>query len=122
MHCEIAIELEVSDKSCGNWAGKFDVDIPIRSIDSAFLLGSRCSKMQQSDASHCSTLSMTRSIDTEIKRVTVTLPKRQLDALEMIALREDVSVAWLVRKAVDKLLRQGAEIPVSGSTPRKGRT
>jgi predicted DNA-binding ribbon-helix-helix protein len=65
---------------------------------------------------------MTRSIDTEIKRVTVTLPKRQLDALETIASREDVSVAWLVRKAVDKLLRQGAEISVSGSTPRKGRT
>ena len=33
---------------------------------------------------------MTRSVDTEIKRVTVTLPKRQLDALQTIATREDV--------------------------------
>lgn len=65
---------------------------------------------------------MTRSVDTEIKRVTVTLPKRQLDALEEIATREDVSVAWLVRKAVDNLLRQGPEIPVTVSTQRKGRT
>lgn len=58
-------------------------------------------------------ISMTRSIDTEIKRVTVTLPRRQLDALQMIAAREDVSVAWLVRKAVDRLLRDGPEIPVA---------
>ena len=65
---------------------------------------------------------MTRSIDAEIKRVTVTLPKRQLDALEAIATREDVSVAWLVRKAVDKLLRQGSETAVKVSTQRKGRT
>jgi hypothetical protein len=58
-------------------------------------------------------LSMTRSVDTEIKRVTVTIPRRQLDALQAIALREDVSVAWLVRKAVDRLLREGPEIPVT---------
>jgi predicted DNA-binding ribbon-helix-helix protein len=64
---------------------------------------------------------MTRSIDAEIKRVTVTLPKRQLDALEAIAMREDVSVAWLVRKAVDKLLRQGSEAAVKVSTQPKGR-
>jgi predicted DNA-binding ribbon-helix-helix protein len=65
---------------------------------------------------------MTRSVDNEIKRVTVTLPKRQLDALQSIATREDVSVAWLVRKAVDKLLRQGLEIPVTDSAQLKGRT
>ena len=65
---------------------------------------------------------MTRSVDNEIKRVTVTLPKRQLDALQMIAAREDVSVAWLVRKAVDKLLRQGPEFPVADSAQQKGRT
>lgn len=65
---------------------------------------------------------MTRSIDAEIKRVTVTLPKRQLDALEAIATREDVSVAWLVRKAVAKLLRQGSETAVTVDTQRKGRT
>ena len=64
---------------------------------------------------------MTRSVDTEIKRVTVTLPKRQLDALQTIAAREDVSVAWLVRKAVDKLLRLGPEIPVADRAQRKGR-
>ncbi len=65
---------------------------------------------------------MTRSIATEIKRVTVTLPKRQRDALEAIATREDVSVAWLVRKAVDRLLRQGSKTAVKVSTQRKGRT
>lgn len=59
---------------------------------------------------------MSRSVDAEIKRVTVTLPRRQLDALQTIALREDVSVAWLVRKAVDKLLRDGAEMPVANRT------
>jgi predicted DNA-binding ribbon-helix-helix protein len=64
---------------------------------------------------------MTRAVDAEIKRVTVTLPKRQLDALETIAAREDVSVAWLVRKAVDKLLRQGPEIPVADTARHKGR-
>jgi predicted DNA-binding ribbon-helix-helix protein len=67
-------------------------------------------------------LPMTRSVDTEVKRVTVTLPKRQLDALQAIATREDVSVAWLVRKAVDKLLLHGPEIPVAHSTQRKGHT
>ena len=65
---------------------------------------------------------MTRSVDNEIKRVTVTLPKRQLDALQMIAAREDVSVAWLVRKAVDKLLRQGPEFPVADSAQLMSRT
>ena len=54
---------------------------------------------------------MTRSVDVEIKRVTVTLPKRHIDALEVIAAREDVSVAWLVRKAVDRLLRDGSNPP-----------
>jgi predicted DNA-binding ribbon-helix-helix protein len=54
---------------------------------------------------------MTRSIDPEIKRVTVTLPRRQLNELEVIASREDVSVAWLVRRAVDKLLREGPVLP-----------
>ena len=58
-------------------------------------------------------LSMSRSVDSEIKRVTVTLPRRQLDALQSIAEREDVSVAWLVRKAVDKLLRDGLPMPVA---------
>jgi len=56
---------------------------------------------------------MSRPVDAEIKRVTVTLPQRQLDALQMIASREDVSVAWLVRKAVDKLLREGPDMPVT---------
>lgn len=56
---------------------------------------------------------MSRPVDAEIKRVTVTLPQRQLDALQTIASREDVSVAWLVRKAVDKLLREGPDMPVT---------
>ncbi len=65
---------------------------------------------------------MTRSVDSEVKRVTVTLPKWQLDALQTIATREDVSVAWLVRKAVNKLLRQGPEVPVADSAQLKERT
>lgn len=64
---------------------------------------------------------MPRSVDAEIKRVTVTLPRRQLDVLQMIALREDVSVAWLVRKAVDKLLREGPEMPVADCAQRSKR-
>lgn len=64
---------------------------------------------------------MTRSIDDEIKRVTVTLPRQQLDALQAIALREDVSVAWLVRKAVEKLLREGPAIPITGRAGKAGK-
>ncbi|PTB20338.1 CopG family transcriptional regulator [Trinickia symbiotica] len=56
---------------------------------------------------------MTRPVDPEVKRVTVTLSKHQLDALQAIAQQEDVSVAWLVRKAVDKLLRQGQAAPLT---------
>ena len=66
------------------------------------------------------TLNMTRPVDPEIKRVTVTLPKRQIDALQAIASCEDVSVAWLVRKAVDRLLREGTDIPVLGR-PRQAK-
>jgi hypothetical protein len=58
-------------------------------------------------------IKMTRPVDPEVKRVTVTLPKHQLDALQAIAQQEDVSVAWLVRKAVDKLLRQGQAAPLT---------
>jgi hypothetical protein len=64
---------------------------------------------------------MTRSIDDEIKRVTVTLPRQQLDALQAIALREGISVAWLVRKAVEKLLREGPAIPITGRTEQTGK-
>jgi Ribbon-helix-helix protein, copG family len=64
---------------------------------------------------------MTRSVDTDIKRVTVTVPKQQLDALQVIAVREGISVAWLVRKAIDKLLKQGPELPVANGSQRKRR-
>lgn len=63
---------------------------------------------------------MTRPIDDEIKRVTVTLPRSQLDALQAIALREGISVAWLVRKAVEKLLREGSTIPITGRPEKTG--
>jgi hypothetical protein len=66
-------------------------------------------------------LSMTRSIDDEIKRVTVTLPRRQLDALQAIAMREDVSVAWLVRKAVEKMLRDGPALPITNHSGQAGK-
>ena len=61
---------------------------------------------------------MARSAGTDVKRVTVTLPRRQLDALTAIAAREDVSLAWLVRKAVDRFIRDGLEIPVADA-PRR---
>ncbi|UIF88924.1 CopG family transcriptional regulator [Cupriavidus sp. UYPR2.512] len=64
---------------------------------------------------------MNRTVDNDIKRVTVTLPKNQLDALQAIALREDVSVAWLIRKAVGKLLQQGVHVPGSGNPPLEER-
>jgi predicted DNA-binding ribbon-helix-helix protein len=61
---------------------------------------------------------MTRSAGTDVKRVTVTLPRRQLDALTAIATREDVSLAWLVRKAVDRFIRDGLEIPIADAPKR----
>lgn len=64
---------------------------------------------------------MTRSIDDEIKRVTVTLPRRQLDALQAIATREDVSVAWLVRKAVEKMLRDGPAVSIADLIRKPGK-
>jgi predicted DNA-binding ribbon-helix-helix protein len=77
--------------------------------------------MKQPDASCFEPMS--RSIDLEIKRVTVTIPRRQLDELQSIAEREDVSVAWLVRKAVDKLLREGVTAPVANPARRvRGRS
>jgi hypothetical protein len=60
--------------------------------------------------------------DSDVKRITVTLPRHQLDTLAAIAAREDVSLAWLVRKAVDRFLRQGGEISVADPPMRsKGR-
>jgi hypothetical protein len=56
---------------------------------------------------------MTRSPGDDVKRVTVTLPRRQIDVLAAIATREDVSLAWLVRKAVDRFLREGPEVRVA---------
>ena len=56
---------------------------------------------------------MTRSTSNDVKRVTVSLPRRQIDVLAAIATREDVSLAWLVRKAVDRFLREGPEVRVA---------
>lgn len=66
---------------------------------------------------------MPRPVGTAVKRVTVTLPERQLKSLHAIASRENVSVAWLVRKAVDRMLRDGPEIPdvASKRTGRGGK-
>jgi transcriptional regulator of met regulon len=64
---------------------------------------------------------MTRSTSNDVKRVTVSLPRRQIDVLAAIATREDVSLAWLVRKAVDRFLRDGSEIRVANPPkPSKG--
>jgi len=61
---------------------------------------------------------MARSPGDDVKRVTVTLPRRQLDVLAAIASREDVSLAWLVRKAVDRFLREGSDIRVAEQSKR----
>ena len=66
-------------------------------------------------------ITMTRSIDAEIKRVTVTRLRRPLDAPQTIALREDVSMARLVPKAVDNLSRKGLEMPVADRARRSKR-
>ena len=72
--------------------------------------------MVQSDATLCA--HMIRPAGTDVKRVTVTLPRRQLESLTEIAAREDVSLAWLVRKAVDRFLRNGLDIPVADPPKR----
>lgn len=66
-------------------------------------------------------ITMTRSVDAEIKRVTVIRPRRPLDAPQTIALREDVSMAWRVRKAVDNLSRKGLKMPVADRARRSKR-
>ena len=62
--------------------------------------------------------SMTRPTGNNVKRVTVTLLRKQTDVLASIATREDVSVAWLVRKAVDRFIREGTAVRVGNHAKR----
>lgn len=43
-------------------------------------------------------------------RITATLPKKQERMLRALAAKHKVSVAWLVRQAVDRLLSEGDSI------------
>jgi hypothetical protein len=38
--------------------------------------------------------------------ITLRLEKRQLAQLQKIAKQEDVSVSWLIRKAIERLLKE----------------
>ena len=45
-------------------------------------------------------------------RVTTTLTRQQHAELEQLAKRNDVTVAWLVRRAVDRLIEQASGGPM----------
>jgi hypothetical protein len=48
-------------------------------------------------------------------RVTATISKAQQQALEQLARRHDVSVAWLIRRAIDRLIEEaegGPRLPL----------
>lgn len=47
--------------------------------------------------------------DEGVVRVTASLSRRQEQALKELAVRHKVSVAWLIRYAVDQLVEQGRE-------------
>lgn len=47
--------------------------------------------------------------DDGVVRVTATLGKKQEAALRALATRQKVSVAWLVRYAVDELIERSSE-------------
>lgn len=48
--------------------------------------------------------------DDGVVRVTATLSKKQEATLRALATRHKVSVAWLVRYAVDQLVEKSAEV------------
>lgn len=48
-------------------------------------------------------------------RVTATISKGQQQALERLARKHDVSVAWLIRRAIDRLIEEaegGPRLPL----------
>jgi hypothetical protein len=48
-------------------------------------------------------------------RVTATISKAQQQALEQLARQHDVSVAWLIRRAIDRLIEEaegGPRLPL----------
>lgn len=48
--------------------------------------------------------------DDGVVRVTATLSKKQEAALREMASRHKVSVAWLIRHAVDQVIQESAEV------------
>ena len=65
-----------------------------------------------------------RPIAENTARLSVSLPKADYDALQHVAGKNDVSVAWLVRKAIERFLEsspQGALFASAevGEIPRK---
>jgi len=60
---------------------------------------------------------MTVIADEGVARVTASLSRAQEQALKDLAAKHKVSVAWLIRYAVDQLLEQGreAQLPLNFS-------
>lgn len=52
---------------------------------------------------------MTIIVDEGVTRVTASLSRRQEQVLKELRVRHKVSVAWLIRYAVDQLVEQGRE-------------
>lgn len=61
---------------------------------------------------------MAASGEEGVVRVTASLSRTQEAALKELAAKHKVSVAWMVRHAVDQLVEQGAEAQLSFKSMR----
>jgi len=66
--------------------------------------------VHQSAASCCTLLKSETGVADEGIRVTATITAQQDRLLRALAAKHKVSVAWLVREAIDRLLREGESI------------
>lgn len=69
----------------------------------------------QNTAANCSGVGMSVIAEEGVVRVTASLSRTQEAALKEMAAKHKVSVAWLVRYAVDQLVEQGrgAQLPLN---------
>lgn len=75
--------------------------------------------MHTGDA-HCSKRGFGVIAEKEIVRVTASLPRTQERALKELAAKNDVSVSWLIRCAVSKLLNESEETQLPLDFGRRG--
>jgi hypothetical protein len=66
-------------------------------------------RVLQKNAANCCKGVFSMVADDGVVRVTATLSKKQEGALRAMAARNKVSIAWLVRYAVDQLIQSSAE-------------